>query len=97
MVGVAVCDNLPIANTGCAHLIFKRSNVVGRRERIARPGQDEYTGPDRAGQGGRFGRKDAVKAHHSLEICSIARQLEHNRTAEAESYRTELSSVDLRL
>ena len=38
MVGVAIGDNLPIGNTGCAHLAFKGSNVVGRRERIVRAG-----------------------------------------------------------
>ena len=73
MVGVAVGYNLPIANIRSAHLIFKGSYVVGRSERIVRPGQDEYTGPDLAGLGGRFGCKHTVKAHHSFEIRSIAR------------------------
>jgi len=72
IVGVAVGDNLPIANIGSAHLIFKGSNVVGRRQRIVRPGQDEYTSPDLAGQGRRFGCKHTVKAHDSFEVCSIA-------------------------
>src|SRR5882757_9845943 len=48
MVGVAVSGNLPIANPGCAHLIFKGGNVVGRRERIVRAGQDEHTSLDLA-------------------------------------------------
>jgi hypothetical protein len=37
-----------------------------------------------------------MKAHHSFEIRAIARQFEHNRTAEAESYRTKPCRVDLR-